>query len=476
MKFNIAAAFGVTVTSGVLLAALSAPVPSAQAQELSPEEAREIARDAYIWGFPIVDNYRIQHAYFVDTANPEYKGGWNEIHNTARVYTPADTAIQTPNSDTPYSFVGLDLRAEPVVLSVPAIEDGRYYSLQFIDWNTYNFAYVGTRTTGTGAGSYMVAGPGWEGDTPEGVDDVFKAETEFAFVIYRTQLMGPDDIDNVKAIQAGYRVEPLSQFLGVDPPTATVPVPWIEPLDVDDERNSPAFFDELNFALRFMPAHSTETALRERFARLGIEPGKTFDPQSLSPEIRAAVQQGIEDAWKEVERTQAEYSAGKLDSGDFTGSRETLGDRYAYRMFAAAAGIYGNSEEEASYPAYFLDAEGAPLDGRNRYTLRFAPGELPPVNAFWSVTMYEMPQSLLYDNPLDRYLINSAMVPGLVTDTDGGVTLYVQHESPGTGKEANWLPAPAGPFMVAMRLYWPKAEILDGSWKAPPIQKKEGDM
>ena len=183
-----------------------------------PEQARAIAKEAYIYGFPMVDNYRVQYSYFVDKEDPEYKGGWNEIHNTARVYTPEDKAIQTPNSDTPYSAVGADLRTEPLVLTVPPIEQDRYYSLQFVDGYTYNFAYVGSRTTGNGGGKYLLAGPNWKGDKPEGVNEVIRSDTDLAFVLYRTQLFGPSDLDNVKKIQAGYQVAPLSVFLNQPPP------------------------------------------------------------------------------------------------------------------------------------------------------------------------------------------------------------------------------------------------------------------
>src|SRR5262252_5701700 len=273
---------------------------AAQAQSLSPKEARAIAKDAYIYGYPIVDNYRVQHSYFVDTKNPEYKGAWNAVHSIARVYTPQDKAIQTPNSDTPYSMVGADLRAEPLVLSVPAVEKNRYYSLQFIDGYTFNFAYVGSRATGNGAGSYLLAGPGWKGATPKGVKGVFRSETQFAFIIYRTQLFGSADLDNVKKVQAGYTVQPLSQFLGKPAPAAPA-VDFRKPLTREEQRTSLAFFDLLNWLLQFAPTHPTEKALMARFARLGIGAGKTFDPQALSPEIRKAVEDGMADAWVALE-------------------------------------------------------------------------------------------------------------------------------------------------------------------------------
>lgn len=453
-------------------AAAQTQAPAATpASQPSLEEVRAIAKEAYIYGFPMVDNYRIQYSYFVDAANPEYKGPWNQIHNTARVYTPQDKAIQTPNSDTPYSQLGADLRAEPLVITVPPIEAGRYFSAQFIDMYTYNFAYIGTRATGNDGGSFLLAGPGWQGETPAGIKQVIRSETELAFVLFRTQLFGPDDIDNVKKIQAGYRVQPLSAFLGQPAPPAAPPIQFIAPLTPEQQKTSPAFFNVLNFLLQFAPTHPSETALRERFARIGIVPGKPFDVAALPADQRQAVESGMADAWKAFAENKAnEIDTGKTSSADAFGTREFLDNDYLRRMSGAVLGIYGNSKDEALYPAYFVDATGEKLDGSRRYTLRFAPGQLPPVDAFWSATLYELPSSLLSANPLDRYLINSSMLPKLQKDADGGITLYIQHESPGKARESNWLPAPSGPFFVVMRLYQPKAEALDGRWKAPPLE------
>jgi hypothetical protein len=462
------------VVAGVLL---GRPLGPAAAQPVhatvTPAEARAIAKEALVYGFPLVDNYRIQHAYFVDRASPEFKAPWNELHNEARVYTPEDKAIQTPNSDTPYSQLGADLRAEPLVLSVPAVEKGRYYALQFVDQYTFNFAYVGTRATGNGAGKFLLAGPNWKGEKPAGVREVIRSETEFAFVLYRTQLFEPHDIENVKKVQAGYRVETLSSFLGKPAPAAAPPVAFPKPLTAEAQRTSPEFFEILDFVLGFCPVHPSETELRARFARLGIGAEGAFDAAKLSPEMRTALEAGMADAWKEfgeLETTQVETR--KVTSGDLLGSREYLKNNYLYRMAAAVLGIYGNSKAEAVYPAYLVDSDGAKLDAAtNRYTLRFAPDQLPPVNAFWSLTMYELPASLLVENPLHRYLINSPMLPGLKRDADGGFTLHLQHDSPGKEREANWLPAPKGPFFAAMRLYWPKEAALDGSWQAPPLRR-----
>jgi hypothetical protein len=441
-------------------------------EKISPDRARAIAKEATIYGFPLVDSYRVQYSYFVDRSNPEFKAPWNSINNTARVYTPDDTAIQTPNSDTPYSQLGADLRAEPLVLTVPTVDNGRYYSLQFIDSYTFNFAYVGSRATGNDAGRFLLAGPNWIGEKPEGIKSVIRSETEFSFVLYRTQLFDPGDIGNVKKIQAAYKVHTLSEFLGEPAPAAAPTVSFIRPLTSEQERTSLQFFNVLNFVLQFCPTDPSETTLMARFAEIGVGAGQSFDAGSLSSDMRKALEDGMADAWKafnDFKTTQID--TGKSSSADGFGTRAYLKNDYMQRMAAAVLGIYGNSKQEAIYPVYFIDSEHQKLDGANRYTLRFAPGQLPPVNAFWSLTLYQLPSSLLYANPLNRYLINSPMLPSLKRDTDGVVTLYVQHANPGPDKESNWLPSPEGSFFVVMRLYWPKPDAIDGTWKAGPLER-----
>jgi len=448
----------------------AAPTPPS-ANAAVPADARTIAKEAYIYGFPMVDSHRIQYSYHVDSANPEYKGPWNELRNVARVFTPDDKAIQTPNSDTPYSFIGYDLRAEPLVFTVPKIDKGRYYSLQFIDLYTQNFAYVGSRTSGNDGTTVLLAGPDWNGEAPKGIDQVIRSETQLGNVIYRTQLFGPGDLGNVKKVQAGYKVEPLSSFLGQPAPPPAPPIDFIKPLTAQDERTSPEFFNVLNFLLRYSPTVPSETALMQRFGTLGIGPQGSFDVATLSPGTLQAIKDGMADAWKEHDEQKARLERGEITSGDLFGTREHLKNNYLNRMVAATSGIYGNSREEALYPPLAVDASGQRLDGANKYVVRFAPGQLPPVNAFWSLTMYEMPASQLVANPINRYLINSTMLPALRRDPDGGVTIRVQNASPGKEHEANWLPSPKGPFVMAMRLYWPKEEALDGSWKAPKAER-----
>ena len=471
MKTFLHSSFKPAMAGVFALALLTGCANQAATPAVTPAEARAIAKEAYIYGYPMVDNYRIQYAYYVDPKNPNFKAPWNHIKNINNVFTPADTAVQTPNSDTPYSWAGLDLRAEPIVISLPAIEKQRYYDVQMWDAYTYIIGYAGSRTTGNDAGSVMVVGPNWKGETPKGIKKVYVSDTDFGVVVFRTQLFDAADIDKVKKIQAQYKMQPLSAFLGTKPPPAAPAVNFIKPLTKEEQKTSLEFFNIMNFVLGYSPTVPSEAALRKRFARIGIAGGKTFDPAKLSPEIKTAIEQGRADAWEAFAGGVKELTDGKLTSGDVFGSREFLKDNYLNRWLGTI-GIYGNAKEEAMYPIYRVDSAGKPLSGTDRYTLRFAPGQYPPVHAFWSLTMYDLPQSLLVANPINRYLINSPMLPQMKKDADGGLTIYIQHESPGKDKEANWLPAPKGPFATYMRLYWPKHAALDGSWTQPKLIKQ----
>ncbi|MCH8960223.1 MAG: DUF1254 domain-containing protein [Bacteroidetes bacterium] len=461
------------LNAGLIVALVLGLVGCEAAQtNITPDEARAIAKEAYIYGNPLVDSYRIMHASVVNPASPAYKAPWNQISNDDRLQSPDDKTVQTPNADTFYSAVGLDLRTEPMVLTVPPIEKKRYFSIQLIDLYTHNFDYIGSRTTGNDGGNFLIAGPGWKGEVPEGVTKVIRSETELALAIYRTQLFNPGDTENVKNIQAGYKAQPLSAFLGQPAPKAAPAIDFIKPLTADELKTSLEVFNQLNFVLQFCPTHPSEQELMARFAKIGIGAGKTFDPENLSPELKQAIEDGIADAWAaDFAGLMKRVDAREVTAGDMFGTREYLQNNYLYRFAGAVVGIYGNSKLEAMYPRYGTDSDGQQLDGANRYTLRFAPGNLPPVHAFWSLTMYEMPASLLVANPLNRYLLNSPMLPQFKRDADGGITFYIQHQSPGADKEANWLPAPKGPMIVFMRLYWPKTEAIDGTWTQPPMMK-----
>ncbi len=356
-------------------------------------------------------------------------------------------------------------------MTLPAIPPERYFSIQLVDLYTFNFAYIGSRATGNGGGQYLIAGPTWQGDSPDGIQAVIRSETELILAIYRTQLFNPEDLDNVKQIQAGYQIQPLSAFLGQTAPPAAPAIAFVPPLTPEEQRTSPTFFNILNFVLQFCPTHPSEQALMARLAKVNIGAGMTFDPSALGEDEQGAIAQGMADAWAELAALKQQIDAKEVTSGDVFGTREYLQNNYLYRMAAAVLGIFGNSQQEAMYPIYSVDADGQPLSGAHQYTLQFAANQLPPVNAFWSLTMYELPASLLVANSLNRYLLNSPMLPQFKRDADGGLTFYIQPESPGAELEPNWLPAPQGPFLCALRLYWPQPEALDGTWQPPALQR-----
>lgn len=468
------------LVAGALLGYLA--LASEPARSLEPKEApekgtksetKQIAEEAYIYGFPMVMNYLTVYQYFLDKSSSQYKAPFNQIYNTARVYTPKDTAIVTPNSDTPYSFVAMDLRAEPFVLSLPEIEKSRYYSVQMIDMYTCNYGYIGSRATGNSAGHYLIAGPNWKGEKPEGIAKVFRCETDFSVALYRTQLFNPADIANVKKIQAGYKAQPLSAYLKKPAPPAPPRVEWPR-IDKKTAETNP--FTYLNFLLQFCPPTGTakvEVPLRLRMARIGIEAGKPFTLDTLSAAQRADVEAGIKSGLGKIKQRIA--TVGRPENG-WRVATKAFGDRAMYkgdwtlRAAAAMAGIYGNDAVEALYPLLAVDSEGEKPDcSKQSYTLTFPKGQLPPVHAFWSVTMYDAKTQLLIDNPIHRYLINSPMLPDLKKNEDGSLTIYIQKDTPGKEKESNWLPAPDGPMYLVMRLYWPKEAALTGAWKPPAL-------
>jgi hypothetical protein len=438
-------------------------------------ETKAIAEEGFIYGLPIVMNYAVMYEYAIDRDSGQFKAPFNQIKNEARVFTYKDTAIVTPNSDTPYSFLWMDLRAEPIVLSVPAVEQGRYFSVQIEDGNTFNFGYIGSRATGNEAGDYMVVGPDWQGEKPAGIKQLFRSSTAFALAGYRTQLFNPEDMPNVKKIQAGYKVQPLSAFLNQPAPPAA---PAIDFPKINKEMVKTGFFEYLDFALQFAPPGPEEQALREKLARIGVGPGKTFNFKDLSLEHKAEVLLAMKEGESRIEKylatEQKSVNGWKISS--FFGDRAFFDGNWLLRAAGAKAGIYGNDAVEAAYPMTRVDALGELLDGsKHNYTLTFPAGQLPPVNAFWSVTMYDGKTQLLIENPVNRYLINSPMLPDMKKNADGSLTLYIQKDSPGADKEANWLPAPDGLIYLVMRLYWPRTEapsilpVGEGSWSPPGI-------
>ena len=288
-------------------------------------------------------------------------------------------------------------------------------------------------------------------------------ETQLAFSQFHTQLFGPGDLENVKQIQAGYKVQPLSVFLGKEPLTA----PPIDFPPITRETLDKNFFKFLNFLLQYCPMHSSEKALRSRLTEIGVQAGVAFPPKGTSQDFLDDVRAGQESAIAEIDEATAKVTS----SAGYFGSRKDLNNDYLKRAVAARIGIFGVPDAEAHYSGYQKDADGKPLNGADgKYILRFPKGQLPPAKAFWSLTMYDGKTRLLVENPLNRYLLNSLDLNTLKKDDDGGITLYLQHQSPGKDKESNWLPAPNGPMFVVLRIYLPESSVLDGKWQAPAMQ------
>ncbi len=366
-------------------------------------EAKAIAEEGFTFGLPLVMNYAVMQEFAVDKNSGQFKAPFNEINNEHRVATPADTAVITPNSDTPYSMLWLDLRAEPMVISVPLIERDRYYS--------------------------------------------------------------------------GYKVQPLSAYLKQPAPPAPTKIDFLPATTAGIKEN---FFRYLDAALQFVPVTQEDKVIRERLASIGIGPGKTFDFKELSLEYKAAILLAMKEGDDKVDKFLASgmKNINGWNVGAFFGDRAFYNGNWLMRAGAAKGGLYGNDAVEAMYPYTRSDATGEPLDGSKfNYTITFPAGELPPANAFWSVTMYDGKSQLLIKNPINRYLINAPMLPEMKKNADGSLTLYIQKDSPGADKEANWLPAPNDKIYLVLRLYWPKPappSILpagEGTWKPPGVKK-----
>jgi hypothetical protein len=420
-------------------------------------------------------SYEAMYKQAIDRDSGQFKAPLNEIYNSTHVATPKDTSFVTPNSDAPYSYLWMDLRAEPTVISVPNVEKKRYFTVQLCDSNTFNYGYIGSRTTGNGAGDFLVVGPGWKGETPAGIEKVFRSTTWFSLALFRTQLFDPADMPNVKKVQSGYEAQPLSAYLGTTPPPPAPEVAWPR---IDDDLVKSDFFSYLAFMLQFAPAGPEERDIRAELARIGIAAGQPFDAGGLSmahkAEMKKAMKDGNDKITQYLQTGVADVNGWRLSA--FFGDREFFNGDWLKRAAGARAGLFGNDAAEAVYPATKTTADNDPLDGsKHTYTITFAKGELPPVKAFWSLTMYDLETQLLVANPIDRYLINSTMLPQLKKNADGSLTIYVQKDSPGKSRKSNWLPAPDATFGIAMRLYWPRTDppsILPpgkGTWQPPAI-------
>ena len=438
----------------------------------APDETAAVAEEAYVFSFPMLMGYRFAFASFLAPALPSYRGPVNQIHGRAETLDHNFKDVITPNADTPYSMGLLDLRAEPMILDVPEVRD-RYYVMQLEDLFGTNAHYVGSRATGSSAGSYLLVGPRWDGEVSGDFDDVLHFDTDLVFVIGRTQLLGPDDVEALQAVMDGYSARPLSARQGGQAPAAPS-FDW--PVWDDDASRDERFIGYLNALLQFCrPIHPSELELMERFALIGIGPGEPFDVGRLDPEMRSALREGVERAREKIAKD-AESISEKVNgwaTTDAFGDRDFYDGNYMLRAAGAMGGWGGNDKIEAYYPIAREDSEGRPLDGAHSYRLRM--DSPPPARAFWSVTVYDTSydgtSGYLVENPIDRYLIGSA-TEGLVRGDDGSLTIHIQRERPQTPEgEANWLPAPEGKLYLALRIYWPEPAALDGTWSPPAIER-----
>jgi hypothetical protein len=358
--------------------------------EISIQEAKQITSEAYIYAFPMLMGYRYAFASFLMPGIPSYRGPVNALHGKAATFDHTFKDVVTPNADTPYSMALVDLRLEPVVLQVPAVKD-RYYVFQFVDLFGTNPHFIGSRSTGSDEGTYLMVGPRWQGQVGDKFDGILRFGTDLAFVIGRPQLLGMDDIPALAKVMASYKLQILSAYREQDSPAAQV-TQW--PIWNDEASRDERFIGYLNFLLTLcQPIHPSEADMMSRFTKIGIGPDQPFEAETLDREVRDAIRGG-------------------------------------------------NDVIEAMYPSAYEDSDGKPLDGTHRYQITFT--TLPPTKAFWSVTMYDKSYDgtagYLVENPINRYLINST-TPGLEYGKDGSLTITIQHEQPQDyTQKANWLP------------------------------------
>lgn len=428
--------------------------------ELTAQQARTYAKDAYIFTYPLVLNYRTM---YMQAIKEGAFGKWLHLHFAS----PADTHIVTPNNDTPYSWAWVDLRAEPWVLTMPRIDEGRYYVSQWNDLWGYVLDNPGSLNDGYGGGSYLLAAPDWEGTTPSGIKRVIRGESTILGSLTRTQPAGgATDMSSVKPIQQGYKLQPLSAFLGKAAPAKAPAVNW--PAWTEGDEKIEKFWGYAALMLQFVTPQSADAAEYAKLKALGLEAGQEWDASAFEPAIRDAIKQGIGDAHAEFARIANDPT---LDSGTLFGDRKRMGTNYLLRTMGTVMGIFGNVREEAVFIPVPKDAQGDPLDGsKAAYIITFQKGQTPPVKFFWSYTMYKLPQRWLVENPIQRYSI-SDVTPGVKANADGTLTLYVSHASPGRDKESNWLPAPDGLFWMVLRSYGPDTSIMKHIYKPPEVRR-----
>ena len=463
------------VTFAFLLIALSGSRASAQqpATALSAADATAIATEAYVYGYPLVTMEYTRRVLTNVAAPDATKAPMGQLARARAYPTASFRDVTAPNADTLYTQGWIDLSKEPYVLSLPDAS-GRYYLFPMLDAWTTVFQVPGKRTTGTGPQTYAITGPGWSGALPAGVTE-YKSPTALVWILGRIYCTGtPADYKAVHALQDKITLVPLSSYgKPYTPPAGTVD-PSIEmKTAVRDQVNGldiAAYFNLMAHLMKDNPPTAEDAPTVARIAKIGIVPGQPFDLTKLSQEAQSA----LKDVPKIAGGKVISYfkDAGKQENGwKFFTKTGVYGTDYLDRAFITAIGLGANRPQDAVYPTSEADADGKPYAGANKYVMHFDKGDLPPVNGFWSLTMYDA-RYFFVDNPLNRYTLSARNK--LKHNADGSVDFYVQHENPGKDKESNWLPAPADKFVLMLRMYWPTEtppSILHGTWTIPGVKQ-----
>ena len=453
---------------------LCLPLAGAQTGDISEEEAYELGIEAYVYFHPLITMDVTRRV--VTNVPPGVKPGlgpMNAFHSFSAFPTADFREVVRPNFDTLYSSAWLDLTKEPVIVCAPDT-DGRYYLLPMMDMWTDVFAVPGKRTSGTQAACWAIVPSGWGGDLPSDTERI-ESPTPYVWIIGRTQTNGPADYEAVARVQEGYSITPLSQW-----GHGVVPAPY-SPDSTVDMVTPPAeqvitmpaaeYFSYGAELMKVNPPHVTDWSQLARLSRIGIVAGESFDIAHASPAVRAGLERALVDGLQLMRNTLPTLAPVINGWQMNTTSMGVYGNFYMKRAIVAMVGLGANQQEDAIYPLIMGDAEGNPLEGGQRYVLHFSQDELPPVDAFWSVTMYDE-VGYQIANDLNRFAIGDR--DALTYNADGSLDLYIQHESPGEDRESNWLPSPArgsGPLGVTMRLYAPKPEALDGRWVPPVVRR-----
>ncbi|MCE5294664.1 MAG: DUF1254 domain-containing protein [Chlamydiales bacterium] len=438
---------------------------------LTEQEIVEIAKDAYIYGYPLV-TMDMTRQVMTNVAEPiDLKSPMNQFVNAKTYPNAAFRDVTAPNADTLYSAAWVDVAAEPYILHVPD-ENGRYYLMPMLSGWTDVFASPGTRTTGTAAKDFAITGPNWKGTLPTGVKEL-KSPTSMVWVLGRTYCTGtPDDYKAVHAIQAQYSLVPLSSYgkpytapKGVVNPNIDMKTPVRTQVN---NMTGEMFFKTLLSLMVDNPPALLDQPMVEKMAKIGLVAGKNVDISKLDPTVLKSINAIPKLAITQIMQLQDEK--GDVFNGwHFNTHTGLYGTHYVQRAYVAAIGLGANRPQDAIYPYTATDGQGSPLNGANKYVMHFDKDKLPPVKGFWSLTMYD-DQYFFVPNPLKRYTLSPRN--NLQYNADGSLDLYIQNTSPGKALESNWLPAPKGPFILMMRLYWPDQSVIDGNWKPPAVNKR----